>query len=121
MERALAPGFLRFRIRDASIPAMPEGVAPPPDTVIGAFVRNVEARIAELEKVPAGKGSAVAAARGAKAGGVAAAPVDSIPIEVGEPRSQAATPGQDAADELADLREVLRLGRHLLEGRPVTL
>ena len=121
VERALAPGFLRFRIRDASIPAMPEGVAPPPDTVIGAFVRNVEARIAELEKVPAGKGSAVAAARGAKAGGVAAAPVDSIPIEVGEPRSQAATPGQDAADELADLREVLRLGRHLLEGRPVTL
>jgi hypothetical protein len=44
-----------------------------------------------------------------------------MPIEVGEPRSQAATPGQDAADELADLREVLRLGRHLLEGRPVTL
>jgi hypothetical protein len=27
----------------------------------------------------------------------------------------------DAAEELADLREVLRLGRHLLEGRQVTL
>jgi hypothetical protein len=28
---------------------------------------------------------------------------------------------QDPAEQLADLREVLRLGRHLLEGRPVTL
>ena len=84
VERALAPSFLRFRIRDVSIPALPEGPTPPPDTVIGAFVRAVEARVAEL------------------------APLSG-------------TPGQDPVEELADLREVLRLGRHLLEGRQVTL
>ena len=83
VERALSPSFLRFRIRDVSIPSSPEGNAPPPDTVIGAFVTKVEGRIAELE--PA---------------------ASSNPAE---------------AEELADLREVLRLGRHLLEGRQVTL
>jgi exonuclease SbcD len=83
VERTLSPSFLRFRIRDVSIPSSPEGAAPPPDTVIGAFVRKVEGRIAELEPV-----------------------ASSDPAE---------------AEELADLREVLRLGRHLLEGRQVTL
>jgi DNA repair exonuclease SbcCD nuclease subunit len=83
VERALSPSFLRFRIRDVSIPSSPEGIAAPPDTVIGAFVRKVESRIAELEPV-----------------------ASSDPAE---------------AEELADLREVLRLGRHLLEGRQVTL
>ena len=111
VERALAPSFLRFRIRDMSIPALPEGAAPPPDTVIGAFVRNVEARIAELEKAGTGKG--------AKPG--AAPAVESVAIEVGEKRAPAGAAAQDPAEELADLREVLRLGRHLLEGREVTL
>lgn len=83
VERALSPSFLRFRIRDVSIPSSPEGNAPPPDTVLGAFVKQVEGRIGELE--PA---------------------ASSDPAE---------------AEELADLREVLRLGRHLLEGREVTL
>jgi DNA repair exonuclease SbcCD nuclease subunit len=83
VERALSPSFLRFRVRDVSIPSSPEGAAPPPDTVLGAFVRKVEGRIAELEPVSA--------------------------------------PEPEAAEELADLREVLRLGRHLLEGRQVTL
>lgn len=91
VERALSGSFLRFRIRNVSIPVSPEGVAPPPDTVLGAFVRAVESRIAELE-------SAAAAASGP------------------EP---AATSG--SAEELAEMREVLRLGRHLLEDRPVTL
>ncbi len=122
VERALAPAFLRFRVRDASIPATPEGAAPPPDTVMGAFVRNVEARIAELEKAGAGEGSGAAASpRGAAAAPTDAAPTDSIALEGGRPRPPAATRGQDPAEELADLREVLRLGRHLLEGRPVTL
>jgi hypothetical protein len=58
-------------------------VAPPAETVVGAFVRNVEDQIAALE------------------------------------RSAASDPAQE--EELADLREVLRLGRHLLEGRQVTL
>jgi DNA repair exonuclease SbcCD nuclease subunit len=81
VERALAASFLRLRVRDATIPAAPEGVAPPPDTVIGAFCTEVEERLAQL----------------------------------------ATSTATDAADEAADLREVLRLGRHLLEGRQVTL
>jgi DNA repair protein SbcD/Mre11 len=85
--RTLAPSFLRFRLRDDSIPAAPAGLAAPPDTVLGAFVRNVEARINELD--------------------------------AGSPSPSAA--GPSAADPPADLREVLRLGRHLLEGRELTL
>ena len=90
IERTLSPSFLRFRIRDLSIPASPEGAAAPPDTVLGAFIRSIEDQIAELEGPNA-------------------------------PTVLAATPEVDPAQELADLREVLRLGRHLLEGRQVTL
>jgi DNA repair exonuclease SbcCD nuclease subunit len=117
VERALAPAFLRLRIRDMSIPALPDGPPPPPDTVMGAFVRNVEARIAELEKVGAGKGPRSTAAAPAANG----AAIDSIAIDVGESKAPAGASGQDPTEELADLREVLRLGRHLLEGRQVTL
>jgi DNA repair exonuclease SbcCD nuclease subunit len=94
VERALSPSFLRFRIRDLSIPGAPDGVAPPPDTVVGAFLRIVQDRMAELEG-------------GAPVAGGAQSPI--------------AASGLDPSDELADLREVLRLGRHLLEGRQVTL
>ncbi len=90
VERALADSFLRARVRDLSIPALPDEAPPPPDTVLGAFVRNAEARIAELEALAAGETGA------------------------------AASEGE-SSEELADLREVLRLGRHLLEGRTVTL
>ena len=116
VERALARSFLRFRIRDVSIPALPEGPTPPPDTVIGTFVRAVEARVAELEKAAATKGSVpvAVATQGTP-------PADSISIDVRETAPPRGTPGQDPAEELADLREVLRLGRHLLEGRQVTL
>lgn len=116
VERALAPSFLRFRIRDVSIPALPEGPTPPPDTVIGAFVRAVAARITELEKAAATKVSAPVAAET-----LGTRPADSISTNAGEPTSLSGTPGQDPAEELADLLEVLRLGRHLLEGREVTL
>ena len=102
VERALSPSFLRFRLRDMSIPASPEGNAAPPDTVLGAFVQSIEDRMAELEAA-AGIPAAVPPAGGR--GGSAAA----------------AAPEVDPAEELADLREVLRLGRHLLEGRQVTL
>jgi exonuclease SbcD len=99
VERALAPSFLRVRVRDMSIPTTPEGAPPPPDTVLGAFMRNVESRIADLERLRAsGDGQAEAAVAGSTT-----------------------VSGQDPAEELADLREVLRLGRHLLEGRQVTL
>ena len=95
VERALAASFLRFRLRNLSIPASPEGTPPPPETVLGAFTRHIEDQIAELEK-----------ASGAPPGATL---------------SGSATADVDTNEELADLREVLRLGRHLLEGRQVTL
>ena len=49
VEAALRPSFLRVRVRDASLPALTDGVLPPVDTIAGAFIRDVEARIAELE------------------------------------------------------------------------
>lgn len=52
VESALAPAFLKVRIRDASTPALTEGALPPPDTIAGAFIRDLEARIAELEATP---------------------------------------------------------------------
>ena len=45
----------------------------------------------------------------------------SAPAEAAAPAASPAAAGQDPAEALADLREVLRLGRHLLEGRQVTL
>ncbi|HEY1167560.1 MAG TPA: DNA repair exonuclease [Candidatus Limnocylindrales bacterium] len=110
IERALSPSFLRFRLRDMSIPASPEGVSAPPDTVLGAFVRSVEGRIARLE-----------AATGSEAAAEPASPsIEPSPAGNGGSSAPAA-PGLDPAQELTDLREVLRLGRHLLEGRQVTL
>jgi DNA repair exonuclease SbcCD nuclease subunit len=49
IETALAPSFLKVRVRDASLAALTEGSLPSPDTIAGAFIRDVEARIAELE------------------------------------------------------------------------
>jgi DNA repair exonuclease SbcCD nuclease subunit len=49
VEAALAPSVLKIRVRDVSLPALSEGAIPPADTILGAFIRDVEARIAELE------------------------------------------------------------------------
>jgi DNA repair exonuclease SbcCD nuclease subunit len=49
IEAALAPSFLKVRVRDVSLPALTEGALPPVDTIAGAFIRDLEARIAELE------------------------------------------------------------------------
>jgi exonuclease SbcD len=49
IETALAPAFLKVRVRDASLPALTEGQLPSPDTIAGAFIRDLEARIGELE------------------------------------------------------------------------
>jgi DNA repair exonuclease SbcCD nuclease subunit len=49
MEAALAPSFLKVRVRDASVPALTEGPLPSEDTIVGAFIRDLEARIAELD------------------------------------------------------------------------
>ncbi len=49
VEERLKSRFLKLRVRDLSMPALTEGVLPSPDTIPGAFIRNVEGRIAELE------------------------------------------------------------------------
>jgi len=49
VESSLAPSFLKVRVRDASVPPLTEGALPPPDTIAGSFIRDLEARIAELE------------------------------------------------------------------------
>jgi DNA repair exonuclease SbcCD nuclease subunit len=45
IERQLAPDFFRVRVRSRAVPAEPEGVPPPPDTIVGAFIRDLEERI----------------------------------------------------------------------------
>jgi DNA repair protein SbcD/Mre11 len=129
IERALSTSFLRFRIRDVSIPMSPEGVAPPPDTVLGAFVRAVETRIAELEAIT-GEAAADPSTVPGQAPAESGAPADSgdgSAAAAAAAVAQAIRPAAgssaelDPAEELADLREVMRLGRHLLEGRAVTL
>ena len=91
VETALAPSFLKVRVRDASLPALTEGALPSADTIAGAFIRDLEARIAELEATAATDGDG---------------PDD---------------PGRAASSEAAELRDALRLGRLLLAGHEVTL
>lgn len=62
IETALAPRFLKVRLRDLSTPPLTEGALPSPDTVSGAFIRDLEARIAELEASTAAEGGADAIA-----------------------------------------------------------
>lgn len=61
IETALAPSFLRIRVRDASAPALTEGALPSPDTIAGSFIRDIEASIASLEA--AGRNDEAAEAR----------------------------------------------------------
>lgn len=61
VESQLRDAFLRLRVRDVSIPALTQGALPSPDTIAGAFIRDVEARIAELEADPEGASAAEAA------------------------------------------------------------
>ncbi len=49
VESELADRFLKLRIRDKAVSPLPEGPVASPDTVLGAFVRDLEAQIAELE------------------------------------------------------------------------
>jgi DNA repair exonuclease SbcCD nuclease subunit len=66
IEAALAPAFLKVRVRDLSTPALTEGALPSADTIAGAFIRDLEARIAELEATPTEEGGANAAAEAAE-------------------------------------------------------
>lgn len=69
VETALARSFLKVRVRDASLPALTEGNLPSADTIAGAFIRDLEARIAELEATAAtdGQGPTSTAAAAAEA------------------------------------------------------
>jgi DNA repair exonuclease SbcCD nuclease subunit len=49
VEAALAPSFLKVRVRDRSHPALTEGPLPSADTIAGAFIRDLEARILAQE------------------------------------------------------------------------
>jgi DNA repair exonuclease SbcCD nuclease subunit len=49
VEAELADRFLRIRVRDRSVAPLPEGPVASPDTVLGAFIRDLEARVAEAE------------------------------------------------------------------------
>lgn len=49
VEAALAPSFLKVRVRDQSLAALPDGPIPSADTIAGAFIRDLEARIAQHE------------------------------------------------------------------------
>ncbi len=47
--RQVREGFFRFRLRDTSIAALPEGPLPPPDTIAGVLTRDLRTRIAAAE------------------------------------------------------------------------
>jgi DNA repair exonuclease SbcCD nuclease subunit len=49
VESELADRFLKVRVRDRSVAPLPEGPVPSAETVLGAFIRDLEARIAEVE------------------------------------------------------------------------
>ncbi len=49
VETELADRFLKVRVRDRSVASLPEGPIASQDTVLGAFIRDLEARVAELE------------------------------------------------------------------------
>lgn len=97
VERELDDRFMRLRVRDSSIASLTEGPIPPPDTVLGAFIRDLEVRIAEVE---------AAAEAGAAEEGLAPGAEGEVPV------------GDGPASEL---RDALRLGRLLLAGEEVTL
>jgi DNA repair protein SbcD/Mre11 len=54
VEAALADRFLKVRVRDRSVAPLPEGFVASPDTVLGAFISDLEARIAEIEAADVG-------------------------------------------------------------------
>jgi exonuclease SbcD len=49
VSQQLEGSFLRLRLGDQSVAALPEGAPPPADTIAGAFVRSLQARIAAQE------------------------------------------------------------------------
>lgn len=66
IENQLRASFLKVRVRDLSLPALTQGALPSADTIAGAFIRDVEARIAELEAIAATNGTSDAASQAAE-------------------------------------------------------
>ena len=104
VDASLADRFLRIRVRDRSVAPLTAGILPSTDTVLGAFIHDLEGRIAELEAA-----SEVAPGK---------------PTDGTEATADAQSPGEAEAAEpsaAAELRDALRLGRLLLAGEEVTL
>ena len=60
VSRELSAAFLKLRVQDRSVAQMPEGPLPPPDTVAGAFMRDLEGRITAAEGAGDEQGAAEA-------------------------------------------------------------
>lgn len=61
VEAELADKFLKVRVRDRSVAPLPEGTLASPDTVLGAFIRDLEAQIAEVEAADGAAGGGATA------------------------------------------------------------
>ncbi|MEA2621936.1 MAG: repair protein SbcD/Mre11 [Chloroflexota bacterium] len=61
VERELSDAFLAVRVRDSSVAGLPDGPLPPAETIAGAFIRDLRARIEAAET--AGDDAAAAEAR----------------------------------------------------------
>lgn len=49
VSRELGTSFLKLRVQDRTIAALPDGPLPPADTIVGVFMRDLEARISAAE------------------------------------------------------------------------
>lgn len=49
VERQVRPGLFGFRLRDTSMAALPEGPAPPPETIVGVLTRDLQTAISAAE------------------------------------------------------------------------
>ena len=103
IENALAPLFLKIRVRDVSVPALTEGPLPSPDTIAGAFIRDLEARIAEPRERPAQRSKPPSSATPC-ASGVCSSPGTRSPCE--DPQAVGAR-----FPALSRVRHRLRTGR----------
>ena len=120
VESELAERFLKVRVRDRSVAPLPEAVLASPDTVLGAFIRDLEARIAEEEAAAEHLDDAAAAGAdgGSPDGGDEKAGEGTESGDGKRPKRALPVAGDGPADEL---RDALRLGRLLLSGVEVTL
>ncbi len=131
IENELRDRFLRIRVRDLSAPPLTEGPIPSAETVVGAFIRDLESRIAAAEAHrPASATAGTSSPGGSAASGVATAEAtNGAGGTTGAGASNGTAPGTSApstapgsdTEDAGELRDALRLGRLLLAGHEVTL